>query len=372
MTLEDFFKKYVYPVAVMAGGIIGVGFFSLPYVASKVGIWLMLFYFLLLLSVVLVIHLIFAEISLRTPDFKRFPGFAKHYLGKKGELVAMLSIILGTYGVLLAYLIAGSGFLKSMAQPFFGGGDFLYILIFSFAASAVIWFDVKIISRLEFWILSFLFLSVFFVFLASIGHINFFNLAASDLNLKNIFLPYGAILFSLWGVSLIPESEEMTRPRKKFFKNIVVLSTLIPAIFYLIFTFLILSITGAQTTESAFDGLAAFLGNKILLVCMLAGLLTTVAAFISQGMTLRKVFMYDLKIKKFPAFIMTCTVPLILFLAGFNSFISVVSLIGGVLIGIDGILILLMYKKIGGKAYLIYPLLSIFILGIIYEIYYFI
>jgi hypothetical protein len=45
---------------------------------------------------------------------------------------------------------------------------------------------------------------------------------------------------------------------------------------------------------------------------------------------------------------------------------------GGVLLGIDGILILLMYKKIGGKPLIILPLSIIFFLGIIYEIIYFI
>jgi hypothetical protein len=62
---------------------------------------------------------------------------------------------------------------------------------------------------------------------------------------------------------------------------------------------------------------------------------------------------------------------MILFLIGLKSFISIVSFIGGVLLGIEGILILLMYKKIGGKKIAIYPLLLIFVLGIAYEIFYF-
>ena len=47
-------------------------------------------------------------------------------------------------------------------------------------------------------------------------------------------------------------------------------------------------------------------------------------------------------------------------------------IVGGILLGIDGILILLMYKKIGGKNILIYPLSLVFLLGVIYEIIYFI
>jgi hypothetical protein len=59
-------------------------------------------------------------------------------------------------------------------------------------------------------------------------------------------------------------------------------------------------------------------------------------------------------------------------LLGLNSFIPLISLIGGVLLGIDGILILLIYKKIGGKNVIIYPLSLVFLLGVIYELIYFI
>ena len=63
---------------------------------------------------------------------------------------------------------------------------------------------------------------------------------------------------------------------------------------------------------------------------------------------------------------------MILFLLGLNSFIGMISFVGGVLLGIDGIMILLMYKKIGGKKYLIYPLSLVFLLGIVYEVVYFV
>ena len=82
--------------------------------------------------------------------------------------------------------------------------------------------------------------------------------------------------------------------------------------------------------------------------------------------------MFDLKIKHWQAFVITCCPPLILFLLGLKSFIPMISFIGGVMLGIDGIIIMLMYKKIGGKNIVIYPLSFIFLLGIAYEIIYFI
>jgi hypothetical protein len=52
--------------------------------------------------------------------------------------------------------------------------------------------------------------------------------------------------------------------------------------------------------------------------------------------------------------------------------VGLVSFIGGILLGIDGIFILLMYKKIDGKKIIVYPLSLVFLAGIIYEIVYFI
>ena len=80
---SNIFKDYIYPIAVFSAGMIGVGFLSLPYITLQAGIWLTLLYFLVLTALVVVINLIFCQISLKTPDFKRFPGFVGYYLGAR-------------------------------------------------------------------------------------------------------------------------------------------------------------------------------------------------------------------------------------------------------------------------------------------------
>ena len=133
-----------------------------------------------------------------------------------------------------------------------------------------------------------------------------------------------------------------------------------------------LGITGDKTTESALTGLKDVLGGWVLTAGLFVGAAVIFNAFISLGLILKKVFVYDLGIKKIHAVIIVCTLPLILFLLGVRAFIPLISFIGGMFIGIDGILILLMYKKIGGRRIIIYPLFLIFLLGIIYQIVYFI
>jgi amino acid permease len=372
--IKNLFKNYVYPMAVFSGGIIGVGFLSLPYIAMKTGIWLMLGYILLITVLIIIINLIFCDISLKTPDYKRFPGFAGHYLGKWAELSMLVSWILGTIGVLLVYLLVGSQFFKLVFQPIFSGSELIYVLIYFFVATIIIYFDIKLISKIEFWIFLFLFLSFIFIFIESFSQIKLDNIFVPNFNfqISNLFLPYGPLLFSLWGIGMIPEIEEMVVPEKKRLKTIIISSTIIVAVFYLLFTLLVLSITGGQTEQTALDGLKNFLPNWLVSISLFAATLATITAFVTQGIILKKIFIFDLKIKHWQAVVMTCFTPLILLLIGIRSFIPLISITGGVLLGIDGIIILLMYKKIGGRKAVIYPLSLVFLFGVIYEIIYFV
>jgi amino acid permease len=346
--IKNLFKNYIYPISVFSGGMIGVGFLSLPYVAMKSGIWVMMTYFVVLTALMATINLIFAEISLKTPDFKRFPGFVGKYLGKYAKAYSLISVVFSGISILLVYLIVGGQFLFSALSPVFYGNILAYTLIYFAVASAIIYFDIKVIKKFEFWILSLLFVSLIVVSIEGFSQIKishiFFNNSPSIFT--NIFLPYGPIIFSLWGIGLIPETEEMLRGDKKTFKKVITISTVIVAVFYFLFTILILSISGTNTTESALTGLSIFVGRGASLFALLIGVLATFTAFISQGIILKKVLMYDLKINHWQAFIMTCCTPLVFFLLGFNSFVLIISLVGGVLLSIDVILILLMFKKV--------------------------
>ncbi|MCP6718737.1 MAG: hypothetical protein KJI71_00710 [Patescibacteria group bacterium] len=381
------FKKLILPIATLSGTIVGVGVFSLPYITLKVGLLPMLIYFLILGTLVILIHLFFGELALVTPDFKRLPGFAKFHLGALGGQIASISAILGGFGAILAYLIVGGRFLESLLSPTFGGNNLLYTISYFAFGAILIFFGIKIIAKIEFLALILFIFALLAIFFRSysiieIGNFMLFPVGSvSGIDTATLFLPYGAVLFSLWGASLIPEIEEMLGKNKKLLSKILVIATLIPIIIYLFFIYLILGITGVQTTESALTGLQDYLGNGIVVLALIFGLLATFTSFIVLGLTLKKIFWYDLKIGKNLSWALTCSVPLILFLAGVKSFIKVIGLVGGVMLGINGILILLMYQKFisnqaeGAKPkkirFLILPLISIFVIGIFYEIFYF-
>ncbi len=144
-------KAFVYSLSTLSGTIIGVGLFSLPYITSRVGPWIMLGYFLVLTSLVILIHQLFGEVALKTPDFLRLPGYAQIYLGKWGRRTALISNILGFLGAILAYLIIGGEFLGTLLSPFLGGGILLYTFVYFLVGAGLIFFGIKAVAKVEFW-----------------------------------------------------------------------------------------------------------------------------------------------------------------------------------------------------------------------------
>jgi len=364
-------KKFIYAVGTLSGTIIGVGLFALPYIAVHSGIWLVIGYFLGLGVLAVVMHLLFCEVSLKTPDFLRAPGFARYHLGNWAGRVSFTSFIIGMFGVLLVYLIIGGKFLSNLLSPFLNGSDFTYTLIYFIVGSLIIFFGIGLVSLIELLGLVLFFAILIVIFIKGLPQFELLNIH-SPIQRENIFLPYGPILFSLWGIALIPEIEEMLKGRKYLLKKVIPIAILIPIIAYLSFIFLVTGISGLETSTESIEGLKGFLDNKIIMLASAFGLLTTFTSFIILGLTLKKVFWYDLKLDKNLAWFIACFVPLALFLVGFN-FINVISFVGAVMLGIDGTLILLMYQKIKGRkvSLITLPLATIFILGIVYEIIYF-
>ena len=377
-------KKIIYSIATLSGTTIGVGLFSLPYIASKVGFWVMLGYFLVLGIIVTIIHSLFGKLAIATPDFKRLPGFAKFHLGKWGERIAFICAVLGAFGAILAYLIVGGSFLESLLSPILNiEGNVFYTLLYFITGAILIFLGIKIIAQIEVWglILFFAVLIIIFIRAYPIIRIEQFFLPPANLDILTFFLPYGAVLFSLWGAVLIPEVEEMLGKDKNLLQKIIPIATFIPIIIYIFFIYLVLGITGPETTESALTGLSNYLGGRLVNLTLLFGLLTTFTSFITLGLTLKRVFWYDLKIGKNLAWALTCFPPLILFLLGLKSFITVISIAGGVMLGVEGILILLMYQKLvliktegskDKKSWLLtLALILIFVAGFILQIIYF-
>lgn len=343
-------KNFFLATSLLLGTIIGAGIFGIPYVISKSGIIPGFFYFLILGGVVLLIHLFFGEIILRTKASHRLPGYAKIYLGNWGKILATFSTVFGMIAVLLAYIILGGDFLKILFSSSILSASrlssFHFSLIFWLILSLFVFKGIKLIAIAEFFTNLVFILIIFSIFLFSLPKISFQNF--NFLNLENIFLPYGVILFALTGWSAIPEMADVlktTQERKKF-KRAIVFSMIIAILLYLIFSFAIIGVSGAETSTDTFSGLISFLNPKIIFLGVLAGVITLADSFLIIGLYLRNALIYDYKFSKNTACLAACGLPLFLFLLGFRQFIDVISWAGSIVGAIEGAIIILIFKKI--------------------------
>lgn len=379
-----FKKKFPLALATLLGTIVGAGIFGIPYVISKSGIIPGLFYFLILGGAVLLVHLFLGEIILRTREKYRLIGHAERYLGNWGKILITISTLLGIPGTLLAYTIIGGDFLKIIFSPFLNLSSFHFSLIFWLILSYFIFWGIKLIAKAELLMNLIFFFIIFIIFFFAFPKINLQNF--SLINPSHIFLPFGVILFSFTASAAIPEIGEIlkTEKERKEYKKVIISASMISFLLYLLFALVVIGVSGKNTSEEALQGLLPILGQKIIILGALFGILSIATTFLVLGNYLKNTLFYDYKIPKFISASFTCGLPLILFLIGFRGFIEVISFVGTIIGAIEGVVIILIFKKakkLGNRkpeyslkvpSILLYFLIGIFILGVISQIFYFV
>jgi len=336
-----FDRKIINATLVLVGTIIGAGIFALPYIIYKSGFLSGIFYFVFLGCVVLLLHLFYGEIVLRTNDKCRIVGFAERYLGKWGKVLVFTSILVSIFGSLLIYLILGGRFLEIIFP--YHHSPILYVLLFWLFTSILIIADWKGAANLNSLMTALLIVAVLVIIFKGLTKINFSNF--SLINWSYIFLPWGAIFYSLSGGSAIPEMREIIGEKTKFLKKTIIIGSIIPILIYFLFCFVVIGVVGKSITDEAISSLGPFLGHGILYLGAIFGFFNIATSYLVLGIVLKKIFIYDLKMKKFLASGFVCFVPPVLYLLGFYNFIQIIVFLGLWLGAVDGVLMLIMHKR---------------------------
>jgi len=368
--------------SIYLGTVIGVGIFGLPFVAFKSGFFVVVSYFLCMALVAILINFLYGEVILGTKEMHRLPGYVGKYLGEKWKRVTFFVITIGLMGALLAYLIIGGQFLNSFLGPYLGGNPTLYTLLFFGLGAYLVFRGIKSVSGVELSLLFvfFIILAIFFIKAFPSIDISYFK----TLNPKFLFFPYGVILFSLWGSAVIPEIKEALAacPTGRSglrirLRRVIFWGTIVAAVIYLFFIVIVLGVSGPVTSEEAISGLEKVLGSNIVRLGFIFGVITCFTSFLTLALTLKKVFWYDFGISKNFAWFLTCFPPLFLFFLGIRGFIGVISFTGAIALGVEGIIIVFLYREFLKKKFsqrinpAFYLLAGIFVLGIILELVYF-
>lgn len=323
------------------GGVIGVGVFGLPAALVLAGLPAFLTHLVIVGFLVWWLHRCFLAVVLETPGRHRLPGYARRYLGQPGYAVTALANLLGLVGALVAYLIAGGIFLHLLLGQLVPLSPFAAVSAYVFPGALLLFWGLRSLPALE--------LVILFLFLVVLGGLPL--LAGDAFSFSRLplvgeptsaLLPYGVLLFAFWGVSLIPETAELSRRSWPRSHAVITAGLLTAAVAYLLFAMFVAGVTGPATTEDALTGIRQVLGDGVVFFTLVFGLLTTFSSYLALGLTLLKTLTLDFSVPRFPAWALVVLVPLTFVLWGTPGLLSVLALTGAVFLGIEGLMVLAM------------------------------
>ena len=358
-------NKLLIAIATLIGTVIGAGILGIPYVVAKTGFLYGLGMIIFIGVVFIFLNLFIGEIVLRTKGKHQLTGYAEKYLGKKGKIVMAISMTLGNYGALTAYLIGEGEALKSifgmpgwLAYIFsslpLALGHFLqenmYLLLFFIVGFTIVSRGLKAAGKTELIAIILLIVVVFLTGIFSYNDIDKTNY--TPFNPAFLFLPYGVILFAFIGSPGIPELAEVLEHNKAKMKKAIIIGSIVPIIIYVLFTVIIVGLVGLDHFELlepnqriATVALSMYSSPYLGLLANFLAVLAMFTSFLTLGIALLEMYHYDYKLSRPWSLLLTFSVPLLIAVGGFSTFIAVLGFTGAFAGGLDGILLTLMFWK---------------------------
>ncbi len=364
----------------MIGGIIGIGIFGLPYAFAQVGFFAGLGLLLIMAVLLIMMQLLYAEITIQTPGHRRLTGLAEKYLGKKWKVIVAVTMFSVSWGAMMAYIIVAGEFLFTLLGPMIGGTPFIYSVVFMTIESLFLLAGLRKISGTETYVvilLLLLFGAIIFMGLPEIQFDHLLNFAPGKLSLA-----YGVILFSMAGMGIIPEIHDLLGEKHEHkMRSIILVSMGVIVTVSVLFSLAVVGVNGPATSEEAIIGLGQALGPVVSVVGSLLGVMTLVSIFVIVGIQIKDSLMFDFKVRPTWAWLITVSVPIILFLIGIREFIAVISFTGAVFGAINAIIVILVFEKLRRtvctrRKCFVLPkwisilLVSVFIIGAVVEVVY--
>ena len=359
----------------LSGMIIGAGMFAIPFAFAQTGFWLGAVELGILSLAVLGLHLLYAEIVLATPAYHRMPGYVRLHLGRFAAAVSWASSLFGIAGTLLAYLVVDSLFLRAIGDSGGVAGASLWLIASVAGAVACITFfplkkEAGINAVLTVFEIAFLIVLPFLL----LRDVSAARLAG--LHWEQIFLPLGVLLFALSGGSVIPDVITLLGHNRRTVRTVISIGSLIPALLYFFFAYVVVGITGSATSEEAIAGLQRALGGGVAFWASIAGFLAVFTSYVALSANFQAMLRLDLGMPHRGAWLAASAIPVSLYLAGFQNFIAIISVVGIFAFGIDGLLLFFMGRAVRKKQDVAHPLavlagyaiLAVILIGVVAEL----
>ncbi|MFO7710420.1 MAG: aromatic amino acid transport family protein, partial [Candidatus Woesearchaeota archaeon] len=181
------------------------------------------------------------------------------------------------------------------------------------------------------------------VFFFSFGDINTTHLSLFQAD--HLLVPFGVVLFAYSGVLAIGEMKEELGEKKHKMKRAIVIGSIIPIVLYVLFSLLVVGVTGSHTTEVATIGLGEAVGTHLLVIGNLFVIIAMATSFLTTAYALKEMYMEDHDMRNTKAWGLVMIVPVAIAFSGITSFISALDISGALATGAIYLLAILMHKK---------------------------
>ncbi len=336
-------NKFWYAVATLVGSTVGVGIYGIPFAFQKAGFGVGFLFLIGIGGLIILSNLLYGEIILRTHERHQLVGYTNKYLGVWARKINLFTFMVGAYGALIGIIIISGGFMANIASFFIRLSPTSWSTIFVLVASIFIFRGLRTISKVDFFMMLFIAAIVFLIGLFGIKHVDLGNYA---LAIKDFwFLPFGVIMFSMSSMQGVPLVREVLVGNEDKLRKALMVGAVIPAVLYLLFSLVVVGISGEATSPDAISGLAGFLGPRIVFIGSLLGLLTSLTIFLNLGTALKESLQEDFHFGHRWAWFLTIIPPYVLFLSGIRNFIDIIGLVGGLAVSIEMVILIFLYVK---------------------------
>ena len=353
----------------MSALIIGAGMFALPYVFVEAGFLAGFLYLVLGAAIFSTLHVMYAEVIESTSGKHRFVGYAEIYLGFTGKWASVVAVLLGMILTLTVYLILSASFIKLLAPDL---SSTVSVLIFWALGSAVVLISLNRLANFEFavtlamvGIVAILFILGFTM--ADLGALS----SLPVLNLNQLLLPYGVVLFSLSGRAAISSVREYFSKRQLDggkLKRAVIWGTITPAVVYALFVMAIVWLSPRGVSVDAVSGIQISFPGVMGLIGLL-GFFVIWTSYFFLGIEARDILRYDFKIPPLIDSILIVFLPLILYFYSSQNLILFISIAGGIFLALESILVVLMRRSLRPIGIWGHFIILLLLGGIVYEVF---
>lgn len=370
-------KNHLTIAAIVAAATIGEGVFAVPYIIQASGWLVALGYFVAVVALVSVAHILYLRTLAAIDEKERLLGLARKYFGGAGFWTGFVAIVIGLLLSFVAYLVLGSQFLEILFPGIAPGvalGVFwalLAVLVWG-SEGRIAWFEGVGIALVSF--------AILFIFFS--GH-PAAALASLPVAIPaNFFLPFGVVIFALAGWTCVEPVYELAY-RKDDGRELVIpaafwlfaLGTAFAGLLYWLFAAGVIGTTGPRVAADTVSGIVSWpLWRKDVLAAV--GLLSVCVVSVPIAREIRGAMEKDLGWNSIASRAAIALLPLVAVLSGFNDFLAIVGLAGGVFISTQYLLIISVGRRTLALArrekFLLDVVAIVFVCAAVYEIWHFV